>query len=283
MESSFCFQSGSSELIGILHESASNSTTGVLIVVGGPQYRVGSHRQFVLLARYLAEHGIPVLRFDYSGMGDSEGHEADFEKCNQDIRNAIDIFFQKEPRLEQIVIWGLCDAASAALFYAYTDTRVTGLILLNPWLRTEAGMAKAYIKHYYLRRIFSGELWRKLFSGKFNFAESMKSLINFLGKMRSANSPQKRADVDQLSLPDRMLNGFTQFHGAVVFILSENDYAADEFRDVVQDSREWQILFERDNVKRINSPDSDHTFSSKHWRDKVAVWTREWVEQTFDD
>src|SRR5262245_60307703 len=58
------------ELLGVLHEPASDgatgtpASTGVIIVVGGPQYRVGSHRQFVLMARELARRGHAVLRFD---------------------------------------------------------------------------------------------------------------------------------------------------------------------------------------------------------------------------
>ena len=40
----------------------------VLVVVGGPQYRVGSHRQFVSLARALARQGMTTVRFDYRGM-----------------------------------------------------------------------------------------------------------------------------------------------------------------------------------------------------------------------
>ena len=35
----------------------SSRARGVLIVVGGPQYRVGSHRQFALLANHLAGQG----------------------------------------------------------------------------------------------------------------------------------------------------------------------------------------------------------------------------------
>ncbi|KAB8057318.1 hydrolase 1, exosortase A system-associated, partial [Janthinobacterium violaceinigrum] len=58
-------------LVGILSLPAAPGPRGVLIVTGGPQYRVGSHRQFVLLARALAAQGVPVLRFDLRGMGDS--------------------------------------------------------------------------------------------------------------------------------------------------------------------------------------------------------------------
>src|SRR5690606_34644237 len=106
---------------------------GVLIIVGGPQYRVGSHRQFVLLARYLAERGIPVMRFDYRGMGDSDGDMRTFEHVGKDLGSDIDYFFSECSFLKDIVIWGLCDAASAALFYAHQDRRISGLVLLNPW------------------------------------------------------------------------------------------------------------------------------------------------------
>ena len=54
------FRCDGASLWGILSQSGSDVRayqTGILIVVGGPQYRVGSHRQFVLLARALARVG----------------------------------------------------------------------------------------------------------------------------------------------------------------------------------------------------------------------------------
>ena len=45
------FSCKNNALIGITHHGEQNAKRGVVIVVGGPQYRVGSHRQFLLLAR----------------------------------------------------------------------------------------------------------------------------------------------------------------------------------------------------------------------------------------
>lgn len=90
---------------------------GVLIIVGGPQYRVGSHRQFVLLSRRLAGEGYPAMRFDYRGMGDAGGAMRSFEDVRADIGAAIEAFQRAVPSLRRIVLWGLCDAASAALLY----------------------------------------------------------------------------------------------------------------------------------------------------------------------
>jgi exosortase A-associated hydrolase 1 len=169
-------------LYGILSMPEHAVSRGVLILVGGPQYRVGSHRQFTLLARHLAAHGVPVMRFDYRGMGDSEGSARTFEEITDDLSHAIDLFFKETSSLKELVIWGLCDAASAALFYAHKDSRVTGLVLLNPWVRTETGIAKAYLKHYYLARIFAPDFWQKIRQGKFDYAAAVRSVFQLVGK-----------------------------------------------------------------------------------------------------
>ena len=88
-----------------------------------------------------------MLRFDYRGMGDAHGDFVGFEHVDDDIRAAIDTFKRECPEVEEVVLWGECDASSAILFYAYRDARVKGAVLLNPWVRTEAGEARAARKH----------------------------------------------------------------------------------------------------------------------------------------
>src|SRR5690606_19047994 len=142
-ERALVFECSGDSLVGIAALPRLPSTmTRVLVVVGGPQYRAGSHRQFVLLSRRLAGRGIPCMRFDYRGIGDSTGEPRGFEAVDDDVRAAIDEFCAQMPDIEQIVLWGLCDGASAACLYARKDPRVAGLVLLNPWVRTEAGEAR---------------------------------------------------------------------------------------------------------------------------------------------
>ncbi len=143
------------DLLGIVALLGRSRTGGVLIVVGGPQYRVGSHRQFVQLARHLAAGGAACMRFDYRGMGDGGGATRPFDEIDADVRVAVDTFFAACPRVTSIVLWGLCDGASAICFYAATDPRITGVVLVNPWVRTQVGEARTYLRHYYVRRFFS--------------------------------------------------------------------------------------------------------------------------------
>jgi hypothetical protein len=64
-ERALAFPCGEDWLYGVLSLPQQPNPRGVLVIVGGPQYRAGSHRQFTLLARSLAAGGTPVMRFDY--------------------------------------------------------------------------------------------------------------------------------------------------------------------------------------------------------------------------
>jgi exosortase A-associated hydrolase 1 len=285
-EHAFSFSCQGSWLYGVSSLPDKAASRGVLIVVGGPQYRVGSHRQFTLLARDLAAHGVPVMRFDYRGMGDSEGNARNFEEIKDDLYCPINQFFEKVQSLKELVIWGLCDAASAALLYAHQDRRVTGLVLLNPWVRTDEGIAKARLKHYYLDRFFEPEFWSKILRGNFNILESVQSFSRSVSTAllsRKENSVTQNGKITNEScnyslLPTRMMDGLTRFEGRVLFITSGDDITAQEFTDLVDASPEWQKLFRSSYVKHSNIPEADHTFSRKKWRDQVFTWTREWVQ-----
>ena len=268
------FSCHGSALYGIASLPEQAGARGVLIVVGGPQYRVGSHRQFVQLARGLAEQGVPVMRFDYRGMGDSDGDMRDFQAVDDDLRAGVDQFFAAVPGLRDVVIWGLCDAASAALFYAPGDARVSGLVLLNPWVRTTDGIARTTLKHYYRARLFDPELWKKIASGKFNVAAAGRSFARLLGAARPARDAPAAA---KLTLPERMLAGMQNFQGKVLLIISGADLTAQEFLGLAAGSPKWHTLLAAPGVTRQTLQEADHTFSRKAWKDQVVNWTGEWL------
>ena len=279
-EQAITFDCHGASLYGIASVPQQGGARGVLIVVGGPQYRVGSHRQFALLARSLAAQGIPAMRFDYRGMGDSVGEPRTFEEVELDLRAAIDHFIATVPGMREVVIWGLCDAASAALFYGAEDERVCGLVLLNPWVRTSGGHAKATLKHYYLDRLLQPALWRKIVSGRFNYGGALRSFVGVAGaaaKPAATGSGVGHAAAD-VPLPDRMLAGLANFKGKVLLILSGRDLTAREFSDLANASAKWRRLLAARQVTRHALDEADHTFSRRVWRDQVSTWTGDWIK-----
>ncbi len=271
------FDCAGETLVGILARPAADAAaTGVVIVVGGPQTRVGSHRQFVLLARALAAAGYPALRFDVRGMGDSGGAQRDFEAIALDIGAAIDALRQACPGVAKIVLWGLCDAASASLLHveATRDPRIAGLCLLNPWVRSEASLAKTQVKHYYGQRLLQAEFWRKLLSGRLNI---VKSIAEFAGKLAGASSGTGASP--RLTFQDRMAAGWRAFPGPILLILSGDDYTAKEFLEYASSNADWHGLLDRPGLSRLDMPAADHTFSSQEWRKTVENACLDWLEK----
>ena len=281
-ENPFAFTCDDEQLCGILHEPESPRTRGVVMLVGGPQYRVGSHRQFVLTARALAADGICVLRFDHRGAGDSEGVPRSFEELAADLDCAVTALLRAVPAVSEVVVWGLCDAASAAALFAWRNDRVTGVVLLNPWIRSEATLARTYLRHYYPKRLVSGGLWSNVLRGRFQLTRSLKS---FLATTRAAVGPMDPAggvDADSgpaedRPLPLRMADRLGRFEGRVLFILSGEDLTAREFQNVAAADDAWKALLAEPRVGVQVLPGADHTFTAREHLDTAARWTSEWV------
>ena len=156
-------------------------STGVLMVTGGSQTRIGSHRMYERLAAGLAAAGHNALRFDRRGTGDSEGEDPGFRGSGPDIAAAAAAFRRECPAVERLIGFGLCDGATAlALFGA--EAGLDGLILVNPWLvEAEAGQPPpAAVRRHYRDRLLSREGWRKLLSGSMSYRKLFKGIASIL-------------------------------------------------------------------------------------------------------
>lgn len=278
-ERAIVFACGNEQLPGIVHSPAAPASRGVVILVGGPQYRVGSHRQFVLLARFLAENNFAVFRFDYRGMGDSSGPPISFLECGSDLRAAIDTFIGQVPDIKEVVIWGLCDGATAAAIYAPEDHRVKGLVLLNPWARSERSQAETHLRHYYWKRLTDMSFWVRLAKGQGSLGKSIRSLLADFKKVfvRKPGEPQNVDTSQATDFRQQMLAGLRKFGGDALVVTSELDLTAQEFLDMTARSRAWQALLrsKRFTVRRFAG--ADHTFSTQVHRQGLECLTEEWL------
>ena len=259
-------------LLAILHAPEAPSDLGVVVVVGGPQYRAGSHRLFVLLARALAAKGFAVLRFDYRGMGDSGDARRDFAAVSADIGCAIDALQEHVPTVRRVALWGLCDGASAALLYLDDtgDKRVVGLCLLNPWVRSVASLARTHVKHYYTQRLRQREFWAKLLRGQVA-GEAWSGLLANLRAQRG----RAQAHADE-PFQTRMAKAWRAFDKNILLVLSGDDYTAKEFIEYACSNTAWGGLLEA-SVDRHDVPQADHTFSTPDARMDMECATARWL------
>lgn len=271
-ESAVVFECASEQLLGIASVPDNPQSTGVLIVVGGRQYRAGSHRQFVHLARRVTSADFCAFRFDLRGMGDSSGAMRSFEDIDADIAAAITAFQAQCPQVQRVVLWGLCDAATAAVLYwqRTRDARVVGLCLANPWLRSESTLARTRVRHYYRERILDPAFWRKLFAGQVG---PLRALREYFGAVRAAHG-----DAPQ-GFQSLMLQGMREFAGPILLVLSERDLTAQEFLVGMRDNAAAATLLQRPDVRQVAVAGADHTFSREHWQiaaeDALLAWLSE--------
>ena len=267
-------------LLGILCTPPSGSAEGrpaVLIVVGGPQYRVGAHRQFVKLARGLAEQGYASLRFDVRGMGDSGGDMRSFEALAADIGAAVQTLLIESPTSRSVVLFGLCDGASAAMLYlAQTKPApITGLCALNPWVRSPAGLAKAQLQHHYRQRLLSLDFWKRVFAGRVGLA----SVREFAGKLLLAWQ-RRSSEASHQALPysERMALGCIALPGhQIAVMLSGQDMTAQEFSMVAKASPRWSQALSPATVVVQQFAGADHTFSDTGSMSALLAATTAWL------
>ncbi len=277
VERPLVFALGEDQLVGMLNAPQGNAhRVGVLVVVGGPQVRAGSHRHFVQLARHLAGHGHAVLRFDVRGMGDSSGTPAGFEHLQDDIAAAVTELLRQRPDVQRVVLWGLCDGASAALLYLQQtrDARIGGLVLLNPWVRSPETLARATLRHYYLQRLRQAGFWRKLFGG----SVGAPAVLGWWQNLQTARQRVRQArDGDRLHFASRMAEGWRACPGPILLVLSGDDVTAHEFADHAGRDSHWHGALARPGVQRVDLAGADHTFSNPQTGPQVLALTLAWL------
>lgn len=274
LETPVTIQMADARMLGIVcrpNMSTPIRPVGVLIILGGAQYRVGSHRQSVSLARRLAGEGFASLRFDFPGLGDSPGEPVEFDHNEAHIGAAIDQLLSSAPEVEQLVLWGLCDGASASLLYmqARSDARISGLALLNPWIASETAMARAQVKHYYGHRVLAADFWRKLLAGGVGWraARELARQLQLMLKPASTSA----------ACPRRMAMAWHGFGGHLLLMLSEHDLTAQAFEELIRNDAAWRAWDRVPGLTLQRLEGADHTCSTHHSQQAMERCVIEWM------
>ena len=150
-------------LIGVLTEPAPErrvaGAPAVLLWNVGLNHRVGPFRAYVDLARRLAEQGFASLRFDASGLGDSEPRRdaaTERERAWLDLRDAMALC-EMRLGIREVVLVGFCSSVDAAHQVALRDPRVAGVVYFEGYAWRTPGFWLRYPK-----RFLSPARWERL-------------------------------------------------------------------------------------------------------------------------
>ncbi|MGZ3689715.1 MAG: alpha/beta fold hydrolase [Bdellovibrionota bacterium] len=158
----------------------SDSAPVILMFNAGVLHRVGPFRLWVDIARQLAAQGLPSLRFDLHGLGDSpalEGSRSDpFEQATADLSDVMD---EVERRLgkRRFIVFGLCSGADYAHPAAKSDPRIQGLVLIDGY----GYKTRSYHVHRQLGRVLSARRWKNLMKRTFLRGEATPPTEAFKG------------------------------------------------------------------------------------------------------
>ncbi len=277
MEEPVQFLSNGKRLYGILHipDNSVSPSCVVIILVGGPQIRIGSHRLYVKLARFLSSHNITALRFDYEGMGDSDGDYVGFEHAGPSIAAALDFLNKRFSKEVRIVIWSLCDGASAGALYAGEKPRqIDGLILCNPLVLTDEGLARSNLRHYYTKRLKEKEFWDKLLSFKIDIEFTIQSFIDYIKRANFfSNGHLSSTESNEKTLPHRVVDSLIKFKEPVRCILSTDDIVAANFLDVLKKRKKIKSLYAGKSICNYFIKGADHTFTDSEAKKELFETT----------
>jgi uncharacterized protein len=131
----FFFGTSARQLFGMYHPPRAETTraTGVVLCYPFGQEYMRSHRAFRQLANLLTKAGFPVLRFDYSGSGDSAGESdvVSLARWQEDIDTAIDEL-RDTAEVQRVALVGLRLGAALALRAAAPRADVAAVVCWDP-------------------------------------------------------------------------------------------------------------------------------------------------------
>ncbi len=304
------------KLYGIVHipEGKGNRErkSGVNLLNPGVKYRVAPNRLNVKLAREICENGYFVLRFDPSGIGDSEGELPDrvlIKDIWESIQTGLFVedtlcandYLCEHYEIERLIMAGSCGGAITALLAGAEERRLEKLILVDVPvnLRTakttfadmavRGGRKADWLFSEYVKRLFSIDSWMRFVTLKTDFRALSKVVSMKVAKMvgRRAGGVGIPSEIDRLCAEKELNRGFFDSFERVIgkgkpilFLLAGNDPGIEVFQHYFQGVYLEKIR-EGSNQNRLYEiyviENANHVYSLKEWQDDLIEKIMSWL------
>ncbi|MGZ4249407.1 MAG: alpha/beta hydrolase family protein [Solirubrobacteraceae bacterium] len=265
-------------LFGIVSEPSRADRAPVCAVLlnGGALRHIGPSRTWVEIARRWAARGVPTVRVDMPGIGESDGDarepvpDASFytpQRTEQTLTILDRLAEQGLP--DRFVLGGLCSGAYWSLHAALADPRVRGALMINLYsvfwsaeLVAERGTKESL-------GALRGRAWRRLVNRDLTAAQAKTALAAIRpSQLRSiAGNPVERSQSEEIERAfDRLHEQGT--HGLMLFSRGEGLYDQLVRLGFLDRLDRWPNL----SIEQL--PTSDHMFR--------AIWVQQRVHGLLD-
>jgi hypothetical protein len=263
-------------LVGIvtLPTTPRPGTPRVVLLNSGVIHRVGANRLHVGFARALASVGLTTLRFDLSGIGDSD-RRTDVgslsEAVAKDISAATE-FLRTDYAAEKFILVGLCSGAHDAYVTALADDRVIAAVMLDipgpffDWRHVAVHIGSRLLK------------LRTYRNSPRIFLRMVKAITARRPVKQNENLAQQPQGVRPIAPLETMRAGLDRLLARPVslyFIFTaglENNYNhRSQFR------HRFPRAASHPRVRVDFLPDCDHTFTTGAARTRITAMVRDWV------
>lgn len=291
-------------LFGILHSPGSGPPPGLGLILLSPgvKMRVGPQRLYLRVAELFVSMGIPVLRFDFFGLGDSEG--ALDEELLRDVYNHIEVgrfiddtvdamdWMQQKTGISRFILSGLCGGAITGLLAGERDARVAGLFALaitpvlasrsaDPSLYITSGQA-AEISRTYLSKLASPRAWFRLLSFRSDYRLIWRSLTRSFRPRPSAPENATPAVDDNASplFPPAFFR-MIETGRPMLLVFGASDRLGAEFDEKFVARHRSRLTASADGYTVHRIPYANHVLSFAEWQQEMIDVTKRWLQTHF--
>ena len=290
-------------LFGIVHHPSVDRPRPVPVILLSPgiKYRVAPHRLYVKLARHLASLGFIVLRFDFAGLGDSEGlvsetAMADFYGTVQSGRYVDDTcaamdWMQREYSASKFILAGLCGGAITGLLAGARDARVDALVAIglpvlldsqdvDPTRYLTTGELEQW-REGYKSKLADPKSWLRLLTLRSNYRVIFRVIADWWN-MRSSPRPAAaqpwQQDVGNFNpLVPKAFEAMVAGR-RVLLVFGEADRLFPIYEERLAQPYSAMLQRHADRLNLQVVPGANHTFSLKGWEETMRGHVEAWLE-----
>ena len=295
------------KLFGILHTPETVTQKSAIVILSpGIKSRVAPYRMYLKMAERYCEMGFIVFRFDFYGLGDSEGEIE--EALVADLYGSIQVgryvedtisamnWIQSSYDIESFVLTGLCGGAITGLLAGAKDKRVQSLIAISIPVILDSSdieydnfLTDGELKskgQKYLQKLYSFRSWRSwirfiTFQSDYKLiAKSVKQVV--FGNKNTSENEKKTTEINHQDNFNRLFPiAFEKMLSAdqkIFLLFAESDRLYFQFMESFYNKHNSLFNKYASNIEQHTVRKANHIFSFTEWQKEFIEVTSVWLK-----